>query len=51
MALFGKFGRRPNGKNKMKELLLRSRMPSAQDVYRREARIRIAPKHPGMGRR
>jgi hypothetical protein len=51
MARPGKFGRRPNRKPNEKDTLLRSRLRSGQDTFRREEQIRIAPKHPGMGRR
>ncbi len=30
---------------------IRSRLVSAQGTFRREGNIRIAPGHPGMGRR
>ena len=51
MALHGRFNGRANGKSRVKNSLIRSRVANGRDVYRREERIRIAPKHPGMGRR
>jgi len=50
MARSRKFGKRPDKKPNLKDTPLRSRLGSGQDVYRREGNIRIAPKHPGMGR-
>jgi hypothetical protein len=51
MARPGKHAHRPSRKPPGKDPLLRPRLMSAQDTFRREGNIRIAPKHPGMGRR
>lgn len=51
MARHGKPARRPSRRPQDKDPLPRSRLVSAQDTFRREGNIRIAPKHPGMGRR
>jgi len=50
MATKRKFGVRPDTKPNLKDTPLRSRLGSGKDAYRRERNIRIAPKHPGMGR-
>ena len=51
MARTGMLGKHPNKKRKERTMLLRSRLTSGRDMFRREEHIRIAPKHPGMGRR
>ncbi len=51
MAMHGKFSRRPKRKFNVKDSLLRPRTGGWQDTARREEHLRIAPKHPGMGRR
>jgi hypothetical protein len=51
MARAGKHTHRPSRKSPIKDPLPRQRLMSAQDTFRREGNIRIAPKHPGMGRR
>lgn len=51
MAKAGKPGNHPNNPPKNKDLSLRSRLMSGRDTFRREEHLRIAPKHPGMGRR
>jgi hypothetical protein len=47
-------GRINKGRNKFprgKDVLPRTRVMNGQDTFRREENLRIAPKHPGMGRR
>jgi hypothetical protein len=50
MYRFGKVGKKPDSKT-------RDRLPparalgSGRDILRRDEQLRIAPKHPGMGRR
>jgi hypothetical protein len=51
MARLGKLGRRPSRKPKEKDALLRSRLMGGGERFRRDEHLRIAPKHPGMGRR
>lgn len=51
MARTGKPGKHPNKNSKETTMLLRTRLMSGRDLFRREEHFRIAPKHPGMGRR
>jgi len=51
MAKNGKFGANADGKRKHKDMLPKSRPTSGRDILRRDEHFRIAPKHPGMGRR
>jgi len=51
MARTGMPRKQPDRKRKERALLLKSRLMSGRDIFRREEHFRIAPKHPGMGRR
>jgi hypothetical protein len=51
VARTGMIGKYQNKKRIERDMLLRSRPISGRDIFRREEHIRIAPKHPGMGRR
>lgn len=51
MARTGMLRTHPNKKRKERAMLLRSRLMSGRDIFRREEHFRIAPKHPGTGRR
>ncbi len=51
MAKTGKFGSYADRKHKGKAPLPRTGATSGKDIFRREEHFRIAPKHPGMGRR
>ena len=51
MAKTGKFGSKADRRRREKAILSKSRPTSGKDIFRREEHFRIAPKHPGMGRR
>ncbi|HEY9594993.1 MAG TPA: hypothetical protein VHE79_10970 [Spirochaetia bacterium] len=51
MARLAKFGKRPGRWPREKGSLLKMQARSGRELFKREENIRIAPKHPGMGRR
>ncbi len=51
MYKLGKSGKDPAKKGLEKNLMRKSLSQSGRDIIRREAQFKIAPKHPGMGRR
>ncbi len=51
MYKLGKLGRDGNKRNTEKRKLPKSPTQGGRDILRRDAQFRIAPKHPGMGRR
>jgi hypothetical protein len=51
MAKRGKFASKAERKHRQKAMLSKSGPTSGKDIFRREEHFRIAPKHPGMGRR
>jgi hypothetical protein len=50
MAKNGKFGRQGDSKRLRRQKPQRS-VPTGRDIIRLEEHFKIAPKHPGMGRR
>ncbi len=51
MYRFGKVGKKPDPKAKDRLPPARAYAASGRDIIRRDEQLRIAPKHPGMGRR
>ncbi len=51
MSKAAKFGKGGKSKRTRKVKLPKSAQSSGRDIIRRDEHFRIAPKHPGMGRR
>ncbi len=51
MGKAAKFGKGGKGKRSQKLKLPKSAQAGGRDIIRQDERFRIAPKHPGMGRR
>jgi hypothetical protein len=51
MGKAAKFGKGGKGKRNLKVRLPKSGQSGGRDIIRQDERFRIAPKHPGMGRR
>lgn len=51
MYRIGKAGKDAKNKGQEKQKTRKSLSLGGRDILRREAQFRIAPKHPGMGRR